>query len=261
MASTKQRADKQKEKEKKEKILLVVLVLILVVVGAVMLPGMLKKKGAAATPASTATQTTSTSSSATNSGTPGNSGVPASGPSGAVTFANVSTNYQPGAGQLSSFGRFASKDPFSNTPVAGPGNSASTSSSTSTSTSTSTTSTSGNSFPAAVISINGASSTVTLHSTFPAGSQAFVLDSITAGSITVSVTNGSFAGGRSLVTIRKGHTVVLENTVDGTRYALKMISTASSSSTSSGTTTSTGLPAGITTSPGAPGGTTTSTGP
>ena len=226
MASAKQRADKQKEKEKKEKILLVVLVLILIVVGAVMLPGMLKKKGNAAATVPTTTQTTSTSSSANSSGTPSASGVSASGPPGAATFPDVSTTYQPGDGQLSAFGRLASNDPFGNTPSAGTGSTASTS--------TSTASTSGGNFAAAMISINGASSKVALHSTFPAASQAFVLDSITAGSIAVSVTNGSFAGGRSLVTIQKGHTVVLENTVDGTRYALKMISAVTGGGSSAG---------------------------
>ncbi len=263
MASTKQRADKQKEKEKKEKILLVVLVLILIVVGAVMLPGMLKKKGNAAATVPTTTQTTSTSSSAISSGTPSASGVPASGSPGAATFPDVSTTYQPGDGQLSAFGRLASNDPFGNTPSAGTGSTASTS----TSTSTSTTSTSGGSFAGAVISINGASSKVALHSTFPAASRAFVLDSISAGSIAVSVTNGSFTGGRSLVTIQKGHTVVLENTVDGTRYALKMISAVMGSGSSGGTITfpvvaikaTTSTSAGSTTSTSA--GPTTSTGP
>jgi hypothetical protein len=255
MASTKQRADKQKEKEKKEKILLVVLVLILVVVGAVMLPGMLKKKANPAATVPATTQTTSTSSSPIDAGT--SSGVSASGPSGAATFPDVDTTYQPGDGQLSAFGHFAINDPFGNAPNAGNGNAASTSASTS----PSTTTPSGGSFAAAVISINGASSTVTLHSTFPAASQAFILDSIAAGSITVSVTNGSFTGGRSLVTIQKGHTVVLENTVDGTRYALKMIATASSGATSGGTTVSASTSSETTTSASTSTAATTSTEP
>jgi trimeric autotransporter adhesin len=244
MASTKQLADKQKEKEKKEKIVLAVLVLILIVVGAVMIPGMLKKKGTTAVATSPTSQTTSTSPVVPSSGTPSSGGTPsasgvsASGSPGAATFPNAST-YQPGEGQLSGFGRLASNEPFGNIPVAGTNGSTGT-------TSTSTTST----FASAVISINGASSTVPLHGAFPAASKAFILDSITAGSIKVSVTNGSFSGGRSLITIRKSHTVVLENTVDGTRYALKMISAASSGGTPGGTTTSVGTSVGTTTSTG-----------
>ena len=256
--ATKQRADRQKEKEKKEKILLAVLVLILIVVGAVMLPGMLK--GNAGATASTTPQTTGTSSSATSSGTPSASGVPASGTPGAATFPNVSTTYQPGDGQLSGFGRFASNDPFANAPgQTGANSTNATNSTASRSTSISPTRFSGGNYAAAVISINGTPQAVALHSGFPSASQVFTLDSVSAKSIKVSVAGGSFAGGRSSITIRKGHTVVLENTVDGTRYALKMIyALVSSGGTSAGTTSSTSKSAGTTTSTSA--GTTTSTG-
>ena len=189
MATTKQRVDKQKEKEKKEKIVLAVLVLILIVVGAVMIPGMLKKKGNAGVSSPASTQTTGTSSSATDSGTPSNSGTPsasgaaASGSPGAATFPEMTTTYQPEAGQLSGFGRFSGNDPFAKLPgQAGTGSS------------TSPTTTTGSTYTAAVISINGTRTTVTLHSAFPAESQAFTLDSITASSVTVSVTDGSFTG-------------------------------------------------------------------
>jgi len=211
MATTKQRANKQKDKEKKEKIVLGALVLVLVVVGAVMLPGMFKKSGPAAAPAPATTQAAGASTSTISSGTPSNVGTPSaggSGASGAATFPEAFT-YQPGEGQLSGFGRLAGNDPFANLP-----------SQTSATASTSTTPTT---FPAAVISINGTETVVALNGSFPE-SGAFTLDAITAKSITVSVTDGSFSGGRSSVTIRKGHTVVLVNTVDGTRYALKMIS-------------------------------------
>jgi hypothetical protein len=230
MTTTKQRADRQKDKEKKEKILLAVLVLILIVVGAVMIPGMLKTGGSPPAVAQTTGQTTGASPSG-NSGTPNVSGGSASGPPGAATFPEAST-YQPLDGQLSGFGRFDDNDPFANLP--GQAEAGSTSP-----TSSSTTSPSGSSYAAAVISINGASSTVTLHSAFPASSKAFTLESITNSAVTVSVTNGSFTGEQSLVTIRKGHTVVLENTVDGTRYALKMISAVVGGGTSGGATTTT----------------------
>ena len=57
MASTKQRADRQKQKEKKEKILLVVLVGVLIVVGAIMLPSMMKKPVTDAAPPATTSLT------------------------------------------------------------------------------------------------------------------------------------------------------------------------------------------------------------
>jgi len=223
MASTKQRADKQKEKEKKEKIVLAALVLILIVVGAVMVPGMFKKKATVGVVAPTAAQSTSTSSSTPSSGTPSASGVSASGSLGAATFPNVFTTYQPADGQLSGFGRFAGNDPFGKLPAVIVSSGASTSTSP-------TSTTPASAFTAAMISVNGTLSSVALRGGFPSPSNLFSLDSIKAGSIVVSVNNGSLSGGHSSITIKKGHTVVLENTVDGTRYAIKMISPMTSAS-------------------------------
>jgi hypothetical protein len=77
-----------------------------------------------------------------------------------------------------------------------------------------------------------------------------------AKKIEISVAGGSFSSGQSTVTIKKGRSVVLVNTVDSMRYAIKfaIALTASQASSSTGTTTSGTTTSGTTTS-----GTTSST--
>jgi len=222
----KQRADKQKEKEKREKIILGALVGVLVIVGAFELPKMLGKSSGNS--AGTTAQTTSASSGVTSAGTTVASGA-AIGPSTVGSLPNPST-YQPRAGQLSEFSLFNGKDPFGNVSTASSGSTMSTSTTTSTSTSTKTTSTKTNttattpiSYVAAKISTNGTSEAVPLNGTFPAVSPAFVLNSFDAKQIKISVNGGSFASGQGKVTIKKGKSVVLVNTVDSIRYVIKYV--------------------------------------
>jgi hypothetical protein len=244
-----QRADRQKEKEKREKIILVVLVAVLVIVGAIELPSMLKKKSP--TPAPVAVQTTS-GSTATSAGTP-NAGGLASAPANLGTLPST-PNYQPGQGQLQGFNLFGAHDPFGNVPTqTGPTTPASTQTSTPTTTATTTTP-KGYSF--AQISVNGASETVPLGDAFPAGSPAFVLDSISVSKIVIGVNGGSFAGGQSKLAILKGKSVTLVNTVDGTRYTIRFVKALSSAA--AGPSPSLSTPAPVLSSPST-GTTTTST--
>lgn len=149
-------------------------------------------------------------------------------------------------GQLASFSRFASKDPFSQqlseTQSAPSSSGGSSSGGTA---SPGLPSIPGNA-PApgtAVISVNGTLYTVTTKTDFPQASATdpsvvplFHLVSVTAHTATISIAGGSYATGAATVTLRENKPVTLMNTADGTRYTLvlKPLGTA----VSTGTTTS-----------------------
>jgi len=251
--ASKQRADKQKEKEKREKIILAALAGVLVIVGALELPKMLKKS-----PASSAAQTTSTAPGVT-------SGATAAPDPSAVGALPNPISYQAGAGQLNGFSLFSGRDPFGNVPSASSGTTTS-STTTSKKTNSTSTTTSPSSYVAAKIAVNGTSEAVLPKGTFPAASPAFVLDSITPTQIQISVNGGSFASGQGKVTIKKGKSVVLVNTVDSIRYVIKYVAPLTSeqalslvsattsggttSATTSGTTSSTTASATTSSTPG-----------
>jgi hypothetical protein len=242
--AAKKRADLQKAKEKKEKIILAVLVGLLVIVGALELPKMLKKSSSP--PAVAATQTTSTSPGATPSG------AAPSGPVAVSSLPNPSP-YEAGNGQLSEFSLFNGRDPFGSVTPA-----TSTLPAT-TPTPTSTSNTPAKAYAAANISINGASQVVLLNAAFPSSSPAFVLDSVTATQAKIGVNGGSFANGQAKVSIKKGRSVVLVNTVDSTRYVIKYIAPLTSEQASALTTSTatSGSTIGITTGGSTTGGSTT----
>ncbi|MGA9763021.1 MAG: hypothetical protein WBQ14_11440 [Gaiellaceae bacterium] len=223
--AAKQRADIQKEKEKKEKIILAVLVGLLVIVGALELPKMLKKSSP---PAVAATQTTSTSPGAIPSGTA------ASGPIAVETLPNQSS-YQAGNGQLSQFSLFKGQDPF------GSANKVESASAGSSEMTTNATKTTSKSYSAANISVNGVSQAVLVGGTFPSSSPAFVLASFTPTQIKVGVNGGSFSGGQAKVTINKGRSVVLVNTVDSVRYVIKYVAPLTADEASSMTSPTTSI--------------------
>lgn len=157
----------------------------------------------------------------------------------------------PAAGQLVSFERFASKDPFSQqvsarpqapaveptvepdaaapTPVlppapagAGgspaPGTSAEPSPTTPTTTPTRPTS--------AVISVNGVRATISVGATFPEDEPLFELVAATAKTVKIGIAGGSLTGGAATVTLEQGKKVTLMNTADGTQYELVLVSLA-----------------------------------
>ncbi len=254
--ASKQRADKQKDKEKREKIILIGLVAVLVVVGAIELPKMLKSGGGSSSAASSVAQTTSSSSTASSSAT----GLHGTSAPGSLPDSNV---YKPGAGQLSGFSLFNAADPFgtattSSSPSTSPTSTPTTSRNTKSTKTTHTTKTPTphGSFVAARISVNGAPEDVALNKTFPADAPVFVLDSVSAKKIEISIAGGSLSSGRSKLAIAKGKSVTLVNTVDSTRYTIKFITplkTLTSTSTTTTGTTTTG-----TTTTGTTGTTTTS---
>jgi hypothetical protein len=78
----------------------------------------------------------------------------------------------------------------------------------------------------AVIAVNGTRETVALRAAFPAADKVFELRSIGAGEIKVGIAGGSLTGGAQTVTLKKGKKVTLVNTADGTRYELVLVSLA-----------------------------------
>ena len=76
----------------------------------------------------------------------------------------------------------------------------------------------------ATISVNGESETVSVGGKFPSDDPAFVLVSATNSSARIGIAGGSLASGDQTVTLRRGHTLTLVNTVDGTEYHLTLLS-------------------------------------
>jgi hypothetical protein len=137
---------------------------------------------------------------------------------------------QAGSGQLLSFDRFSSKDPFVQqanaveAPVApaGPKDDAPppppppAAAPAAPSASTKRTS--------AKISVNGEAELVSAGATFPAADPVFRLVSVSRTTAKVGISGGSLSTG-STVTLTKGKKVTLMNTADGTRYELRLVST------------------------------------
>jgi hypothetical protein len=243
--------DPIKAKEAKQKKIAIGGGVLLLLLGALQGPGMIKRlKGPTGPDWRTAAATTP----AATTPVPGGVALPtlAGTPTDTTTQASTSglvADSTPTAsvGQLASFGRFESKDPFaSQVPVSG--------------TQTATVSTpsapgagdgssggSGGSggtgggapptpptppSPApttAVISVNGVQGSVDVGSDFPAATEAspnvtplFHLISATATTAKIAIAGGSYADGAPSITLKVGKPVTLLNTADGTRYTLKL---------------------------------------
>lgn len=150
------------------------------------------------------------------------------------------------AGQLDSFSLFESKDPFRG---GGPTVSGGTSGGGGSSKPPKTPPAPPTPAPlSAVISVNGASESVSAGSSFPSADPMFQLVSLTGSTARVAVAGGSYANGAATLTLKVGKPVTLVNTADGTRYTLTLQpqgTVAPAPSSSSGTTT----PTTTTTSP------------
>lgn len=142
-----------------------------------------------------------------------------------------------GSGQLISFGRFASKDPFveqiDETAVGGGGSSPAPSSPGGVVVPSSPTAGSPSPSPSpspvavagsAVISVNGVRETVSAGGEFPKDSPVFRLVKVVGGEARIGIAGGALASGSPTVTLRKGKPVTLVNTADGTRYELTLVS-------------------------------------
>jgi hypothetical protein len=253
--------DPVKQKAKRQKMIAAVGGVLLLALLAFQLPRtmkMLNSPGNVTTSASTTTTSTTTPGSTPlappsldgSTASPSSSGG-AAGASVATSSDGVqdpSTPLPADAGQLVSFSRFKSKDPFAQqitdcgtqqcktgaaSTGSGPATSPSTSSGgTGSSTGGSTTTPSKPAPPAstftakvttATISVNGTVETVTTGKTFPAADPVFTLVRVTSVQAFISISGGSFESGAAAVGLRKGKTLTLENTADGTQYVLKLL--------------------------------------
>lgn len=136
-------------------------------------------------------------------------------------------------GQLISFGRFSSKDPFveqvDETQAGGSGGSTPAPSGPGVTpvggvVPVSPTAGSPGVAGSAVISVNGVQESVAAGGEFPKESPVFRLVKVTGGEARIGIAGGALASGSPTVTLRKGKAVTLVNTADGTRYELKLVS-------------------------------------
>jgi hypothetical protein len=243
-----------KAKAKRQKVILVVGGVLLLGLLAFQVPRTMKLMNSQG-------QSASSSPSTTTSSTPGSTplappsldgsssaapGVPSAGSAASTSadgISDPSNPLSPNAGQLVSFSRFKSKDPFKQQIATGC--QANTAGSCSSGTPTSSTA----SKPASkngtkvlatvpgsagasarpttgIISINGVDSSVSVGASFPAGAPVFILVSLGKSSAKIGIAGGSYQSGSTTVTLRKGKSVTLMNTADGTRYTLRLVSTA-----------------------------------
>jgi hypothetical protein len=227
----KKHVDLLKAKEKKQKILLAALGVVFLGLVAFQAPRVMKQLNPP--PPASASSVTSTTA-APPTGTPS---LAAPTLSGADQAAGTTTPGSPlvstGSpalqdGQLASFSRFASKDPFAQQ-LDDDKDGSSSSGSSSGSSEEGIPDIPGNA-PApgtAVISVNGTLYTVPVGTDFPQSSTTdptllplFHLISLTAHTAKISIVGGAYANGARSVTLKENKPLTLMNTADGTRYQL-----------------------------------------
>ena len=238
-------ADLQKAKEAKQKKIAIVGFVLLLAIMAFQGPRMWKMlRGPEAAPPPPPATTTAP--------TPTNGGLalpPVTGATATPTAAPPDTSAgdlgpAAAAGQLISFTRFASKDPFVQqidpsaveAPSGGGGRSSSGGGNTSSSGgksagggSKSGSSSGGGAKPEALtkatLVVNGEREEVAVGGEFPKGGPFFSLVAVGPSSARIGIAGGSYASGEQTATVRKGRTLVLQNTADGTRYEIELVST------------------------------------
>jgi hypothetical protein len=77
----------------------------------------------------------------------------------------------------------------------------------------------------AQISVNGATDGVSVGATFPSSDPVFRLVSVSGKTAKIAIDGGSYASGEATITLSKGEPVTLVNTADGTRYRVVLVST------------------------------------
>ena len=260
------KVDPLKAKQKKQKIIVAVGAVILLALLAFEVPSVMKHLNAKPPPGSVVGNSASATAKPP-SGTPSLAAPTLSGADQGVTTTTASADGvtsgdgAPPAqdGQLASFSRFVSKDPFAQQ-IQDTSSSSASASSSGSSGGTPTGSSSGSSgssgptgkAPApgsAVISVNGTLMNVTVGGDFPASQPLFHLVSLTAHTAQVSIVGGSYASGAATVTLHENKPVTLMNTADGTRFKLVLKpqgtpvpSTTTTSTAPTSTTTSSGTP-------------------
>jgi hypothetical protein len=239
MSAKKKRQDAFKAKEKKQKIIVAIGGVLLLGLLAFQVPRVMKQmnrgSAQAAVPKTVSTSTTGSTAPTLEAPTTLGGQEPASAASGssapAVSGSGLITNGSDAAtqGQLASFSRFESKDPFSQQ-IKDSETSSSSSSSSSSEGSGSKSDSSGTSNPgsgstasqpspgSAVLSVNGTLMSVSVGTDFPAGTPFFHLVSLTSTTAKIAIAGGSYTSGAATVTLRVNKPVTLMNTADGSRF-------------------------------------------
>jgi hypothetical protein len=75
----------------------------------------------------------------------------------------------------------------------------------------------------ASIAINGVVEIVEVGKDFPAADPVFHLVALTRSVAKIAIAGGSYADGAATVTLKKGKTLTLENTADGSLFTLRLI--------------------------------------
>lgn len=230
---------KAKQKARNQKIILGVGGVLLVGVLAMQLPKMLKhSSSSSAPPPATITNADGTITTPPPVSTPGSPAVPinvsASKRSALVAGVTLSPATTPDAaqGQLWSFSRFKTKDPFvpqvrdsssagptTSSPSGAPGTAGGT-----------TGSPGGTSNPPAVaapptfatLTVNGRIQKLTLKDAFPKADPIFILVNLKGDTARIGVAGGAFTAGNTVV-IQIGKKVTLMNTTTGQRYVVKLV--------------------------------------
>jgi hypothetical protein len=233
------RAIDPKAKAKRQKIVAIVGAVILVALLAWRVPQMMSILNKKPPPGSNPTLATP---SPVAPAVPGAPAAPGAAPIAAPAEELADTDPAPvaGPGQLVSFGRFVSKDPFvqqtgkqcandSGQTIACPtsGGSGSRSkprqpikeSTPEPSVQPATPPTKA-SAASAQISVNGTTEGVSVGATFPVSDPIFQLFAATGKTAKIAIDGGSYASGDATITLKKGQPVTLVNTADGTRYRL-----------------------------------------
>jgi hypothetical protein len=231
-----------KAKAKKQKIIAAVLGVLLLGVLAYEVPSVMKSMNkkppapvAAATPAPTA-------------GVPVAGGPVTTSPVATPVSSTVLTDSDPpalaGSGQLLSFDRFSSKDPFiqqvdaqvcDTDPTSGEAPTCTAATPPPAAKAPKATQPTKSSTPAAPkqpsftptlarISVNGTRELVGIGSTFPSSDPVFRLVSLTKTTAKIGIAGGSLSTGDASATLTKGKKLTLMNTADGTRYELVLLS-------------------------------------
>jgi hypothetical protein len=249
MAKNKKPADAAKDKAAKQKKIAIGLVVLLAVAMAYAVNTMMGMSGGSGTKPQAADSTAAVSTTPvatpdpTAAAAPSLAGAPvAADPAAPVTDGTTAAGSTQllaavsppaDAGQLESFSRFESRDPFAGSASASGG------SGSGSGTTSGGSSGSGSGSPpavppappnpppsSAVISVNGLAESVSTNGIFPTASTIattnglFELVSLTAKTATVSVVGGSYASGSQTLKLEVGKAVTLVNTADGTRYTL-----------------------------------------
>jgi hypothetical protein len=219
-----------KAKAKKQKIVAAVLGVVLLGVLAWQVPSFMKTLNKKPPPSAAPAPAPAPVPGATGAVVPPATGTPVATSVSSGTLIDSDPAAQAAGGQLVSFDRFASKDPFAQqlgTPTAPAAGKAAASKPAppppppppppAAKPSAAAT--------AARISVNGVAQQVGVGGSFPQADPMFVLASLTTTTAKVGIADGTLDTGSSTVTLKKGKKLTLQNTVDGARYELLLIST------------------------------------